>query len=136
MNAAITYPPTDRRNNPAVFFLILVVLFGVALAVAAPKIIPSTHAELAHGADAFQARNTCEQYGISQVWQQKDGRYHFLCQSPSVGWFDLIVEKVNGAWKEVTAFQPKDGSLSSIVSWIKGKGCKWIDLKAFETSLR
>ena len=150
MNATMTYTH-NRRTNPAVF-LFFFVLIGIAMIIAVPMLFPATpsrptvkvpeiiesvHADNAHGVWAERARNACKQHGASQIWQQKtDGRYHFVCFDPTFGWLDWIVEKIDGTWQEITAFQPKDGSLSSIVNWIKPKGVKWIDLNFFKTTLR
>lgn len=132
MNFTGTYHQA-RPNTAGFFFLMIVsfIAFGIALVIAMPKFVEGKHAETVHGADAYQARNVCKTYGINQIWQQKDGRLHWLCQSPTDGWYDVIATKVDGVWREVSAFKPKDGTLSTIVSWIKSKGAKWVPIETF-----
>ena len=147
MNATATLNNHNRRTNPAVFLFILVALFGigtlaiprpeVAQSIKPPTILENTHADVVHGVVAEQARNACKQYGVSQIYLQKDNnRFHFLCHVPGMGWFDWIVEKFDNAWHETTAFQPKDGTISTVTRWIKAKPVKWIPLEVFEKTFR
>jgi hypothetical protein len=82
-----------------------------------------THADVIHGADAAQARNTCEQHGIKGVFVQRpDFRVHFLCTDPYTNTsYTWLAEwnRLLGEWEEVTAYKPLSGEYSKIVEYLK-----------------
>jgi hypothetical protein len=81
-----------------------------------------------HAAETVARVRQCfEKGGADRVWRERfpDGsvRYHLLCQEPSGAWADRIIQKIRGAWEEITAFEPKGGTEDwrIIEKWLSNK---------------
>ena len=93
------------------------------------KIGESLSDALAHheAAEVMRVRNCFHKGGADMIFRQTLGdriRFHLLCQEEDGTWADRIIEKVNGAWEEVTAFEPKNSTkvLQQVLDWLARKG--------------
>jgi hypothetical protein len=59
--------------------------------------------------------------GASMIWKQGN-RFHLLCQLPDGRWGDMVVQKVDGVWQEITSFVPKDGSWAQVRAYLTNGG--------------
>jgi hypothetical protein len=136
----------QRRGSPvpALFVFILLVVLAT-LAMQAPSVKtrevlyppglppihlnPDGHPQVSHSLAEVQiTRNCLDQNGPTLIWREKPHgleRFHLLCKSPQSGrWYDMIVQKVNDKWVEITSFPVKDGTtnLGVVTSWLARKG--------------
>jgi hypothetical protein len=81
----------------------------------------SLHAEWHTESQAI--RNTCNQKGVYQIWQEPDGEtFHLLCKLDSGKIGDRIIRIANGEKHEKTAFIPKNGEWNKVIKWLENKG--------------
>jgi hypothetical protein len=82
------------------------------------------HADWKHGSAAKHARQAVRD-GVEHTFEEKDGSIHLLAQDRyDGGYYDLVARRNGDRLEEVTAFQPKQGVLSAILSWLGLKGAK------------
>ncbi len=80
-----------------------------------------------HGAAmADRVRRCLDKGGADFVYREKVDRnmtsYHLLCREPDGTWADRIIRKVGDAWEEMTAFEPKETKVWSVVrEWLERK---------------
>jgi hypothetical protein len=63
-----------------------------------------------HQGEEIETRDCLAQHGEWQVWREREGKYHRLCQTPAGEIFDQIVAWTGERWEEVTAFKPNPGA--------------------------
>lgn len=92
-----------------------------------PPIELGEHAVEGHGSTALMTRKCLENQGPTHIFQERlsdTTRYHLLCQDKSTGkWYDMIVEKIEGAYQEITSFAVKDGTTDWqwVMKWLSRK---------------
>jgi hypothetical protein len=125
--SSTTFPDQRSRGKGSVFIFMV---FAMAILVyAIIRVIQSSHAYLAHGPEAEQARNCIEKHGVWRAYREHRGStFHGLCQDPTTGTiYDLIVEKLmEGRYREKTAFRPKDGTWDAVRAWLERKRSQWV----------
>ncbi len=126
---SVPYAAKRPANRPGAFlFLTLLLLAAVAAAYgfatlhneAKITIITHKHGTYAHLDEGAQARNCLERHGTNFVYREPDGiTFHFLCQSDSGNWFNVIARKIDeNLYDEKTALEPKGGILTDIEKWM------------------
>ena len=67
-----------------------------------------------------RARNCLEQHGTGPIYRETNGNtFHFLCQSDSGQWFDVVTEKEDDThFTETSAYSPKGGIWEDILKWL------------------
>ena len=122
-----TFPNQRSRNSGGVFILILLAIALLAYAVI--RVIVGSHAYLSHGPEAEQTRNCIQQNGIWKAYREpKSNTFHWLCLDPATNTvLDMIVEKLTEtAYREKTAFRPKDGTWNAVRTWLERKRGQWV----------
>jgi len=150
---AVTANTLNGRPSKTMGVFLFVLLLAIAVATAAPllnqaKTPPivirggSAHGDFAHGDEGTQARNCLEQHGTSSIYLEPDGRtFHFLCQSDSGDWFDVVAVKEGDEYVEKTALEPQGGILEDVVKWLTknvsafGKGATIYKMIAIGTTV-
>lgn len=120
--------PTNHRSGAFLLSLLALIALIATLVLLMPRrlqaakitiVAGSAHGNVAHGPEGDQARNCLEQHGTSLIFLEPDGiTFHFLCQSDSGDWFDVVTVKDGDEYIEKSAFMPKNGTLARIVQWL------------------
>lgn len=95
-----------------------------------PEIELGTHATASHAfASVARVRNCLNRQGPDMIFREKlddhTVRFHLLCQEKQSGrWFDMIIQKVEGKYREITAFPVKEGTTEWqwVARWLYKKG--------------
>ncbi len=91
--------------------------------------IEGDHADWRHGNCANHARRAVREGGVEKAFREPSGNIHLIASSRyGDGCYDQVCQVRNGHLVEVTAFQPKDGILVSIIKWLFGKKARQISL--------
>ena len=89
------------------------------------KLYPNKHAVDKHKDDAWATTNCYNNNGAIQMWMIDPFEFHLLCREANGTIRDLILgrESANSnTYFLKNAFTPKDGTLSRVLYWLKGKG--------------
>ncbi len=100
----------------AILLALAAIIFSL---VAAMQPAASKHGWLRHGEVADQVVHACKENGPMMRWKSlvEKTRFYEICKLEGEQYGLRIIQKINGAWEDITAFIPGDGKLSTVVKY-------------------
>jgi len=100
----------------------LLTTVSIPTAIPMPDVSFNDHALDTHGSEASRVRNCMRNNGPFMVFRE-GRRFHLLCREDDGTIADMIIERVNDVWEEITSFEPKQTSnLTRVKNWLERKG--------------